>query len=141
MTAYFPIDLPRLEPGREEIRPARPKRGYVAKGECRDSRSCYLMGCESEGCLRHHTRYTKQNRALKLRLGIVKHGPVGYDCGCRCDECNPSRVLRYLAESLKQATCRWCAEFITRENGKWANTCLISPNGRHAAEKPNEEAS
>lgn len=99
---HFPADGERLEPGREELRPARPKRGYVAKGECHDKRSCYLMGCENLGCLAHHTRYVKQDRARRLELGVISHGPVGYDCGCRCDACEPARARKYKREALAE---------------------------------------
>ena len=81
---------------------ARPKRGYVAQGECRQKRSCYLMGCENQCCLDAHTRWVKQNRSVRLHLGLISHGPVGYDCGCRCDACHQGRSRKYRQEALAE---------------------------------------
>jgi hypothetical protein len=94
--AYLPSAGNRLEPGREESN--RPKRGYVARGECRQSRSCYVMGCENDTCRAEHRRWVTRNRMTRMNLNSFKHGPVGYDCGCRCEECVPSRARRYKRE-------------------------------------------
>ncbi len=76
-------------------------RGWVARGECRQSRSCYVMGCRSDACRRASTRYVKASRIARMALG-VKHGPVGYDCGCRCETCSAARAAKYKAETLRQ---------------------------------------
>lgn len=92
----FPDDGDRIEPGREEV--VRAKRGYVARGECHQSRSCYVMGCDSDVCRAEQRRYVTRNRMVRMNLGRFAHGPVGYDCGCRCDDCVPSRQRRYKRE-------------------------------------------
>lgn len=100
MSNIFPISGDRLEPGREEL--VRPKRGYVAQGECRQSRSCYVMGCENQICRAEQRRYVTRNRMVRMELKNFAHGPVGYDCGCRCEDCVPSRERRYRREKAAQ---------------------------------------
>lgn len=74
-------------------------RGYVARGECRASRSCYVMGCRNECCRREQLRYVTATRLLQKS----PHGTrARYDAGCRCEACKQIRALSYKREALQQ---------------------------------------
>jgi hypothetical protein len=80
----------------------RPKRGYVARGECHGSRSCYVMGCENAVCRRASRIWVTRNRVQRAALGRLNHGSISaYDCGCRCDECRSRKSRQYRDETLR----------------------------------------
>jgi hypothetical protein len=80
----------------------RKKRGYVARGECRASRSCYVMGCDNDVCRRASRLWVTRNRLQRAALGRVTHGTrSGYDTGCRCTGCRQARSDGYRTETLR----------------------------------------
>jgi hypothetical protein len=80
----------------------RKKRGYVARGECRASRSCYVMGCDSAACREESRRWVTRNRVERMASGRLSHGTISaYDCGCRCDKCRRASSRKYHAETLR----------------------------------------
>lgn len=73
-------------------------RGYVARGICTCSRSCYLMGCRNEPCREEHRRYVTRTRQVTR----TPHGRrARYDAGCRCALCSQARAAAYKAETLR----------------------------------------
>lgn len=73
-------------------------RGYVARGICTNSRSCYLMGCRNDPCRDAHRRYVTRTRQVTR----TPHGRrARYDAGCRCPLCRAARSAAYRAETLR----------------------------------------
>ncbi len=83
-------------------------RGFVAHGECRQSRSCYVMGCRNAPCTEKNRRATALGRSRRLESKRLNHGTNGaYADGCRCQDCQRAhKFAEVLYQQRKRETGR-----------------------------------